>query len=225
LAGQLILAAGGNSAAGGIECRMKTAPEITVRASGMDVVIDHSKSIAELNMFRPALLTPSPYGKGVETHIEGLMHGRIGLTGGYMFSTETYPERGKVCLYVSKVDVNFAVDPKIYIAREYRPGTCHYNAVLEHEKKHVRVDRDIVNKYTKIIVRGVNSALKQVGYAHGPYDSAQLPALQKRISGIIESVIQQYAANMNAEREALQKKVDTIEEYRRVDAQCPDKSR
>lgn len=206
-----------------VKCELKAAPEITVSASGMDTIIDGSKSVAELNAFKPMIGTKSPYGQNTQTHIEGLMHGAIGVSGDYMFSTETYPELNKVCMYVAKVNVRISIDPKIFIAREYTPGSCHYNAVLGHEKKHVAVDKKIVNKYTNIIVKAVNNTLKQVGYAHGPYDVAQLPALQKQISGIIENVIKQFADNMNRERQVLQQEVDTLKEYGRVDALCADK--
>lgn len=204
-----------------VKCEMKTAPEITVSASGLDTVFDNSKYIQELDGFKPSV-NSSPYGKGVETHIEGLTHGKIGLTGGYQFSTDTYPDLNKVCMYVNKVQVKISVEPTVYIAHEFPKGSCKYNAVMGHERKHLKVDRDLVNKYSVIIVRAVNNTLKQVGYAQGPYDVAQLPALEKQIGGIIDSVIEQFYVNMNNERRVLQSHVDTLEEYRRVDAMCPD---
>lgn len=38
-----------------------------------------------------------------------------------------------------------AVD--IYIPPRYRPGTCEYEAVLEHEKKHIEADRILLEEY------------------------------------------------------------------------------
>ena len=207
-------------AAFGVECRMKSAPQINVVASGVDPVIEHRMTVAQLNKFKPQLNTQSPFGPGVETHVQGLTSGKIGMEGAYEFETETWDILGKVCLYVKRVDVKIALDPKIYIAREYPEGSCHYNAVLAHEKKHWRVDRDVVNKYTGVIVRGVNNALKQVGFVHGPYDVASLPALQQQIGGVINGVIEGYAKNLNAERLANQRKIDTLAEYRKVAAQC-----
>lgn len=207
-----------------VKCESAAVPEITVRAVGIETVLDETKSIKELNAFKP-VLGESPYGKGVDTHVEGLMHGKIGLDGRYQFSTRTYPSLKKVCMQVSQVEVVFTLDPKVYIAKEYPRGSCHYNAVLEHEKKHLRVDRDLVNKYSFITVKAINNTLKQVGYMHGPYDEAQLPALQKQIGGIIESVIGQFSENMNRERKVLQKQIDSLAEYERVDKVCPDKLR
>ncbi len=208
-----------------VKCEMDAPPEITVRAEGIDPIVDDTKTIRELDVFKPALTTDNPYGPKAETHIEGLMHGAIGLDGRYQFSTKTYKSLKKVCMYVSHVEVVFKLDPKVYIAREYPKGSCHYNAVLEHEKKHLMVDRLLVNRYTNITVKAINNTLKKVGFMHGPYDEAQLPALQKQIGGIIESVIAQFSENMNRERKMLQKQVDSLAEYERVDKVCPDKPR
>jgi hypothetical protein len=204
-----------------VQCQMKTTPEIKVSASGLDTVIDNSKSISDLNVFQPFVY--SPYQKEVQTHIEGLMDGEIGITGNFQFATETYPAQNQLCLYVNKVNVKVALDPKIYIAREYPKGSCRYNAVLGHEQKHIAVDRKIVNKYANIIVKAIDNTLKKVGYGHGPYGVSQLSALQKKIGAAVESVIHQYGEKMNRERDALQRQIDTLEEYKRVDAVCANK--
>lgn len=212
--------------AGGTQCQMKQAPEITVRAIGTELEIDNSRPIYALNKLKPQVDTVSPYGEGVQTYIEGLMHGEIGLSAQYQFGMETFPARGgESCLYVQKVEVVFTLDPKIYIAREYKPGTCHYDAVLGHEKKHFRTDRDLVNKYANIVVKAVNNALKVAGYSQGPMPEASLPAAQERTGKMIETVLAGYSANMNKERQILQQKIDSLEEYKRVDSLCPDKPR
>lgn len=203
-----------------VKCELKAAPEITVSATGLDTVFDNSKYIHELDGFKPSV-NSNPYGDKADTHIEGLTRGMIGLTGSYDFTSETYPALNKVCMYIKDVQVKISVEPTVYIAHEFPKGSCRYEAVMGHERKHLKVDRDIVNKYSTIIVRAVNNTLTKVGYAQGPYDSSQLPALQKQIGGIIDSVIGQYYVNMNNERKVLQSQVDTLEEYARVDALCP----
>lgn len=203
-------------------CEMKQAPEVTVAATGATVKVDESKDISQLDTFKPNL-SASPYGEGIETHIEGLAKGSIGLTGRYEFGTRTYPALNVSCLFVNKVRIEIHLEPTIYIAREYKKGTCHYNAVMEHERKHVAVDRYIVNKYTKILVKAVNNTLKHIGYAHGPFNAAQIPSVQQKIDTVVSSVIGQYSENMSTERNKLQAKIDTLEEYERVSKKCPDK--
>ncbi len=217
-AGYLHLASAAN-----IECKLTKAPEITVSANGLDTKIIETKGIQDLTAMSRAAGTETPYDKDAVVHTEGLRLGRIGLKGEYQFETQTYTKLGKICMTVSKVNIRVELDPTIYIAKEFKRGSCHYNAVLEHEKKHVALDRKIVNKYLNVMVKAVNNTLKHVGYVHGPYNVEQLPALQKQIGGILDSVIEQFYTNMNRENDALQvSTVDTLAEYERVDAVCDD---
>lgn len=215
LASHLMLA----SATNDIKCHMKTVPEITVSAKGLDRGIDHTKSIRELNAFKPDV-GASPYGDDSQTYIQGLAKGGVQVQGQYQFAGETYEGLGKGCLYVNKVNIVITLDSTIFIAREYAKGTCHYNAVLEHELKHKTVDREMVNKYSNIIVRAVNSTLKTIGYAHGPFDVSQRQAVQEKIGQTLESVISQFGNNFSTERDMRQSKVDTLAEYDRVHALC-----
>lgn len=202
-----------------VKCIMKTVPEITVSAVGLDRGIDHTKSVRDLNAFKPQT-SPSPYGMGADTYIQGLAKGGVSVQGQYQFSGHTYPSLSKGCLFVDKVNITITLDSSIMIAREYQKGTCFYNAVLEHEKKHRAVDRALVNKYSNIIVKAVNNTLKTIGYAQGPFDSSQKEAIQQKIGELLSSLLSQYGDNFSAEREKMQTNVDTLSEYNRVHALC-----
>lgn len=209
-----------------MKCELKASPQINVVAKGVDRIVDISKSVAELNAaFGGKITTKNPYGDSANTFIEGLNAAGIGMSGSYQFSTETAPAIQKACLYVSQINIDITLDPTIYIAREYPPGSCHYNAVLEHEQKHSKVDRYIVNKYSNIIIKALHNTFKTIGYAQGPVDTAQLVPVQKRMEAYIKAVIDQFSQNMNKERKMLQQQIDSLAEYQRVDAMCPDKPR
>lgn len=203
-----------------LECKLKKAPQITVAATAVKTVINEKLSVKELS--KKDSDTISPYAPGTVTITEGLTDGVIRMSAQTMFQIESYPKLNSVCLYVDKVNVKFEVEPSVYIASDYKKGSCQYKAVMEHEQKHVKVDRVVVNKYSNIISRAVDNTMKHVGYAQGPYDLDQLPALKNQIGGIINSVVGQYYENMNLERRAMQQGVDSLEEYTRVDKLCPD---
>lgn len=55
---------------------------------------------------------------------------------------------GKKGFWVSGIDVILgyrSID--VYISPNCRPGTCGYEAVLAHEKEHIRLDRELVQEY------------------------------------------------------------------------------
>jgi len=205
-------------ASGQIECQLRKAPQIHVAASDASVRYDHSKTQAELDNFEND--TISPYGAEIRSHVGGLMAGEVSVTQSIRVMQENWQNLNQGCLYVDKIDVKIHIKPTIYIAREYDKAGCMYRAIMEHEKKHIMVDRMIVNKYTHIIVKGLNEAIKKIGYAQGPFPINQLEARQKGVQQYAQAVLRQYSEQMSEERQRLQQNVDTLEEYERVQAQC-----
>ncbi len=203
-----------------VKCTTSTVPEITVRAEGLDLVIDNTKSVQELNAMTPDRRN-SPYGPNIEANVHGKAQSGIMIESKYRFLTKTYNQKN-TCLILNRLEVVFKLDPKIYIARGYKPGSCYYDAIMAHEMKHFRTDRDLVNKYTGIIVKAMNNTFKQIGFIQGPYHETQIPVVQQQTRGMIKSIIAQYADNLSAEHDILQSQIDTLEEYRSVDAKCSD---
>jgi hypothetical protein len=98
-----------------------------------------------------------------------------------------------------------------------------YAAIMEHEKKHIQVDRAIINKYSAMIGKGVTEAMNRIGYAHGPYKLSHLDVQQNLLNDKINAIIKRYADAMTAERQTLQQQVDSLAEYERVNNLCKGK--
>lgn len=205
-------------ASGSIECKLKKAPQIHVSASDTNVRYDHTKTQKQLDALGTD--TVSPYGKNVQTHVGGLMAGEVSISQNIRIMQETWPNMNAGCLYIDSLKVNIHIKPVIYIARDYPKTGCMYKAIMEHEKKHIQVDRMIVNKYTNIIIHGLDKALKKVGYAHGPFSKGALQQQQAMLQQYSQDIVKQYSEAMSAERRKLQQDVDNLREYERVQAQC-----
>jgi hypothetical protein len=207
--------AGGQSR---IQCQLKKAPEITVSASDTNVKYDHTKTKAQLGNFD--IDTVSPYGPNVQTHVGGLMSGEVSISQQMRFMHETYPALNTACLYVDQINVRIHIKPVVYIAREFPKTGCMYKAIMEHEKKHVRVDRYIVNKYTNILVRALDAQLKKTNAAHGPMALSDIKSYQEKLNEVFNQTVSRYSKQMSNERRILQQQVDSLEEYERVRNQC-----
>ncbi len=201
-----------------IKCTLKKTPEISIVASDTQVNYDHTKSQSQLDNFETH--TVSPYAKNVQTHVGGLMSGEVSISQNLRMMQETFPSFNAGCLFVDKISVSIHVAPTVYIAREYPKQGCMYAAIMEHEKKHIAVDREIVNKYTRIVGEAIDKVLKEIGYAHGPYPAQNLPAEQQKIHSVLQILLKQYSDAMSAERQKRQQAVDTLQEYERVQALC-----
>lgn len=202
-----------------VKCQLKSAPQISVVASDTNINYDNSKSQAQLDNFDND--TVSPYGANVQTHVGGLMSGEVALSQNVRILQETYDGLGQGCLYIDSIKVNIHITPTIYIAREYPKTGCMFKEIMKHEQKHIKVDRMIVNKYTNIIIKGLDAAFKKAGgYAYGPMTTADIPSAQSKLEAYSKGIIKQYADMMSEERRVLQQNVDTLQEYERVQAAC-----
>ena len=71
-----------------------------------------------------------------------------------------YPQGDRTFLTVDRVDVSFGPSVlDIPVSKEYALGSCQYTTVLKHEMQNVRVNREGVRKYAKILKRDLAKAM------------------------------------------------------------------
>lgn len=206
-------------AAAGVSCQPHPIPQVVVSPSRSAVQYDNTKSKKELETFQ--IDTVNPYDRHQETHVGGLMSGEIKVEHAVGFVQEKYESVQQGCLHYDSITVKITINPTIYIASENRPGSCRYASILEHEKKHVEVDRLVVNKYAKRINKALSYALNKYGATFGPMKMSAMTGTQTRLQNYIDGIVRKEVDAMNAERKKLQQAVDTLEEYERVRKQCP----
>ena len=57
---------------------------------------------------------------------------------------------GGVCFSITMIDVVIAADPvTVYVANEHPRGTCEHRVTLEHENKHVEIERTALSRHSK----------------------------------------------------------------------------
>lgn len=204
-----------------IECHAKSAPKISVVPTKSIVKYDFTKTKPQLNSID--VDTVSPYGPNHQTYVSGLMSGSIEVSHQVSFMHETYDQLDQGCLYLKEIEVKVHIDPTIFIAKEYPQGSCMHNAVLTHERKHVREDQLIVNKYSNIIGVAVAKLVDSQGPAFGPYEIDRLPFVQQNIQNSLNQVVVKYNDKMNHERQQRQQAIDSLEEYESIGKRCKDR--
>lgn len=204
-----------------IVCEAPSKPTVKVVPSKSTISYDFSVPQSGLN--NKQIDTESPYGAGHETEVGGLMSGEISIESRMSFIQSQYTHVNKVCLHYDQIEVTLHIDPTIYIASEYTQGSCKHNAIMEHEKKHVKVDRIVVNRYANRIAKAITHALNKYGSSYGPYDMANMEKAQESLQKYITGIVDKESANLSSERRRLQQSVDTKKEYERVRLQCEGK--
>lgn len=205
------------ASAGG--CSKQKMPNILSEPLVAMAKVDYTKGRDDLQSFD--IDTVSPYGPSHRAKIGGLMSGEIRVESRVRFMQEKYPARGAGCLHIDSIDLIIHVNPTIYVAREYARNTCQHDAILEHERQHVKTDAAIARKYATTLKNTLQAHLRSGGYSYGPYPLETMNAAQERIQNQLQALIQRSNDVMTRERRAEQQKLDSLEEYNRVSAKCP----
>lgn len=200
-------------AADPVTCTVPKAPVITVRPVATHTRQVDSRSAIQLG--NKGTDTISPYGSRIEQHVLGLHEGTLGLKASTRIGSRVYEWFDVACLHYDSVDIEIRLNPVIYVVREFKPGSCAYNAVLAHEKKHAAVDRRIVKKYAPKIGEEVRNAVNRAG-ALGPYPLDQVKTVQERMLRHIQTAISTLELQMTEEQARTQQAIDSLDEYEQV---------
>lgn len=198
-------------------CPQREAGTVNIIWSSDAVKYDFSQTQSQLD--RKEVDTKNPYDRSVKTHVGGLMSGGINVKSTVEVATMTYPRSRVTCQWVEKVNLTIAIDPTIFIAKEHPRGSCKHRAILEHEMKHVYVDREIVKEYAPILKRHLEQAIIKVGIV-GPKPERRAPEFHQKILEYMEARLKDVTDRMYKERRQRQQQVDSLQEYQRVAAMC-----
>jgi hypothetical protein len=200
------------------KCPVQQSARVDVHWRSEPVKYDHTQTFDDLG--HQGIDSKNPYGTHVATDVGGLMSGRIQYRSGIEISSLRYPSSNVSCFWIEKVSVDIVIDPLVQIAREHPEGSCDYVAILEHEQKHVTTDRAVVKDHLEDIRTVTGAAVQKVGVV-GPKPSPTGDSYKKKMSDYIEAQLKVAMDKMYADRIARQQKIDTRQEYDRVQAQCP----
>jgi hypothetical protein len=207
LAAAVALLAAGDAAASGLDCAAAPVRIATTR-SMPPPTIDNSLTQPQLQLLAAHRHPGRALGL-YRAHVNGRFDARI----------EYRWDEDEACLWVGRIALRIeAVDRRIWVIRERRPGTCDYEAVLGHERKHQQVDEAVVEAFVPRLEAALArraDALGVVRVARGGREAAQ-----KRMLAAIDETFQAEMAAMQEERERRQEAVDTPAEYRRIGAAC-----
>lgn len=203
-------------------CEAKSPPSINIHTSTDDISYNYSLSKKDLDHFE--ISTVNPYASNVITDVGGLMKGGIETKQNLSFGTMTNYATQEICFWYDKVDIYLHIKPTIYIANDFPRGSCMFNAIMEHEQKHVLVDREIVNKYAATIGNAIQGDIAR-SRLFGPSPLSQKNEIQSAIGKKVQDLLNQYTTQMSDERRKRQQKIDSLEEYERINHLCPENNK
>ncbi len=155
-------------------------------------------------------------------------HGRRGQTLGTMQSGVSlswsinyqFREAGDVvCFAVASADVDLAYDQlDIYIAADYQPQSCQYEAVLDHEQEHVVVAQTTMRAYEQRFRDALDS--RSIPTPDRPAEARSQAEAQAEVDQLFKQKLLPLLEEMTQELEVRQAQVDTLENYQKTWRRC-----
>ena len=123
----------------------------------------------------------------------------------------------RFCGQLSGVKAQLGYDKlRVYIARKYRPGSCQYRSILDHENRHVAVFRDTLIKYAPRIER----RLKRVANSLGPIIAGSADQAAKVLQTKLQRELKPLFREMDREIDFQNAKLDSPQNYQKEQARC-----
>ncbi len=154
-------------------------------------------------------------------------HDTMGLTvASFNMSVEStgtqvyYPDSDFACVYLDKVKLYLSYDDiYVLIDKKYKKGSCQYNVILKHEKKHVAVHKKSLDYYTPYIREALIKAAKEMEPRVMTNDENVEDVLSLLSSDLMDSVAETLDF-FEEERIRANAELDTEENYEKERQQC-----
>jgi len=154
---------------------------------------------------------------GRRRQILGVMQGDVDLRWRINYKIEEF--RDGICFWVASADIELAYRQlDVYIAREYEPGSCQYEAILDHENEHVQVARSIMSPYAQQIRASLTTLSIPTRDLPSVADTAEQAHAQ--VNAVFRQQLMPVREQMYQVVRARQADVDTRENYGRTFRQC-----
>lgn len=129
---------------------------------------------------------------------------------------------GETCIWYSRLDVTVTLNITVYVAREYRRGSCEFRAIWDHEMKHVEVARDVARRHAPRIRAAVERIARELGNngVVGPLKARDVDEGRKRMEDWVQYALEETMRDLDRESYVRQNQIDTPAEYARVARQC-----
>lgn len=127
----------------------------------------------------------------------------------------SYEGLGKACYWIEEINFDWVLEPTIFIAKEYKRGSCKYNTIIAHERQHVEIDIAILKKYKNIIKKNLRKQVESpisTGLTRLNNNINLLNLVEKKLNPVIEAMVR--------ERKKRQSGIDTVAEYTRLANKC-----
>ena len=157
------------------------------------------------------------------------LHGNGGQVGGLGGGEIGFKTQGRfqitgsgrsACVKLKELEVIFYAKPEIHVASNFGRATCEYNAVMKHEKGHIRILRKFVREYSPKVKAQLMRVSRKLDTAIGPISPSQVEKAQNKILQDFMKQVEAYHKKIMPILAKRQQAHDSPKEYARVANKC-----
>lgn len=184
---------------------------------GFDIDVAIEVPQAPINRdYSSAQLTRATF-HGADSRILGLMVPDLKIESGGHY--EAVGQDDGFCFWVTGIGVKLyyrSID--IYVAKEYKPGSCNYRVILQHEQDHVTAAHRNLNRFAPTVRGALTSLL--IPKASAPVKVASPKAAEAEFQRLYKKLLEPVYQEMLVALQKAQGQIDSPGEYRRVHKLC-----
>ena len=142
---------------------------------------------------------------------------------GQSFAYQTESSIQGACSYVT--EINFEIGYKkldVYIDKKYKPGSCAYRVIKEHEDYHVEVARQALEFFEPDIRARLNQIKSQLPVAYGYSAEMSEMEIKNKMNTLFKTQIMPLVNHINQKVNEKNAEIDTPQSYAETHALCRD---
>ncbi len=148
----------------------------------------------------------------------GMTVSRLGISG----SAEPEIQQNGItaCVQISRMKIDIGYETlDVYIDKKYKPGTCEYEVVKEHENYHVRVSQEAMSFFKPDIEDALKKAVKRIKPVEVRSQKEAERIFQNQFNQVMREV-QPLIDHINKKIAEKNYEIDTPESYRETTELC-----
>ncbi len=163
-------------------------------------------------------------GKAAQSFMQALGVTEFGLDVKFKltFAEKMKTFSGQVCLIPQAIDVFVNLQQTIFIGNPSTRSKCQFKTLMEHEMRHVKINKDVslknLKNYEDSVKEGVLAFGENQGW--GPYDVSLSEKKKDLLTQYMDASIDRAVKQTEIQMNRLQSKVDTPREYQRIGRAC-----
>lgn len=181
-----------------------------------EIRLDNRKSRAELQRMQQSRGKAGAFGAGwtpvglTLTELKYAMKVRVeAVTSG----------QSRYCARLTEVSADIGFENMdVFVADKFKPGSCAFRSINDHELTHVAVFRETLDVYHPRMLRRLERTARSLGPVRASSPDAAARILQSKLRAAIDPLF----AEMNRTMDRNNARLDTPERYRAEQSRCTD---